>query len=288
MQKGVEIMKKNIIVSSVLTIISIILGCFMLFAELPEYEFFLIIEAISVLLFSIAVVTVIFSYVLLKKQSPKVKTGYKIVVLFLVIITTLYIPCAFISCHDEYTPEIQYVNNKDYIQKFLPITDVDDIKTRDDLLQSTIGYTNYPGFSELGVVDMNINGRYDLVYTKSLNPVYNIRSILTTKYTLKTEAVNGEWVSDIYNINGTKVHIYSNRKDMVGCISNYGNKMTVFITNYKDFFVSEEAFAEYLCEQYKLIDECLTSQIFRDEPWYNVPFYINALNELYEDSEYFA
>lgn len=288
LKQGVEIMKKGIIISSVLTIISLVLGCFMLFAELPEYEFFLIIEAISVLLFSIAVVTVIFSYALLKKQCTKMKTGYKIVVLFLIVITALYIPCAFISCHDEYTPEMQYVNNKDYIQKFLPITDVNEIKTRDDLLQSSIGYTNYPGFSELYVVDMNINGRYDLVYTKSLNPVYNIRSIITTNLTLKAEAINGDWVSDIYNINGTKVHIYTNEKDMVGCISYYGNMLTVFVTNYKEFFISEEAFAEYLCEQYKLIDENLTAQIFRDEPWYNVPFYINALTEPYEDSKYFA
>lgn len=75
---------------------------------------------------------------------------------------------------------------------------------------------------------------------------------------------------------------------MVGCISYYGNMLTVFVTNYKEFFISEETFAEYLCEQYKLIDENLIAQIFRDEPWYNVPFYINALTEPYEDSKYFA
>lgn len=281
-------MKKGIIISSVLTLVSIILGCYMLFAELPEYEYFLIIEAIAVLLFAIAVVTIIFSAVLLKTTHPsRVKTGYKFVVLFLIIITVMYIPCAYISCYDEYTPEMQYVNNDEYIQQFLPITDVSEIETRDDLLKSIIMYTNYPCFSELAVGDKSGFDSYKLVYTKSLNPVYNLRGILGIKFTLKAEAVNGDWNSDIYNINGTKVHVYSNSKDMYGYISNYGNIMTVFINNCKEMFASEEVFAEFISKQYKLADECLTSQCFRDEPWYNVPFYVKALTEPYEDTGYF-
>lgn len=283
-----NIMKKSIIISSVLMLVSVILGCYMLFAEIPEYEYFLIIEAVAVLLFAITVVTLIFRAVLLKtEQSSRVKTGYKFIVLFLIIITVLYIPCAFISCYDEYTPEMQYVNNEEYIQQFLPITDISEIETRDDLLRSMILYTNYPGFSELAVVDMHGFDRYELVYTKSLNPVYNLRSILGIKYTLMTESINGDWISDIYNINGTEVHVYSNSKDMYGYINNYGNIMSVLKHNCREIFTSEEAFAEYISKQYVLADECLSSMCFRDAPWYDVPFYVNALTEPYEDIEYF-
>lgn len=264
-------------------LISFVLGCCMLFAEIPEYEYFLIIEAISILLFSISFATISLGVVLKKtQQSSNIKKVYKIIVLFLVVITVLYIPMAFISCYDEYTPEKDYIENKEYIQKFLPISDVTEIKTRDDLLQSMILYTNYPGYSELSVVDMHLDNRYDLLYISSLNPVYNLRAVCQMKFTLKTEAVNGEWTESIYNVDGVKVYVYSNSKDMLGCIKNYGRIITIFTENCKDIFKTESDFAEYIYEQYQLSNECVTSKCFRDAPWYDIPFYVKALSEPYE------
>lgn len=276
-------MKKRIIISAVLTFVSVVLCCYMLFAEIPEYEYFLAIEAISVLLFAISLVTLMFSVILKKtEQSAGAKKVYKIIVLFLIIITVLYIPIAFISCYDEYTPEKFYVDNKEYIQQYLPVSDVNEIETRDDMLRSLIMYTNYPGFSEFSVVDRQGFDRYYLIYTKSLNPVYNLRAVLNIKLILITESINEEWTESIYSIDGTKVFIYSNSNDRLGYIKNYGRIIMIHTEDCNDMFVTESDFAKYICEQYKLSDECVTSKCFRDAPWYDIPFYVKALSEPYE------
>lgn len=281
-------MKKGIIISSALTFVSVVLGCYMCFAKIPEYPYFLIIETISILFFAIAVVTLVFGAMMSKAtDSARLKKIYGAIVSALVAVAVLYTPCAFISSYNGYIPEMHYINNTDYVQQFLPITDISEIKTKDDLLQSAIIYSTYPGFSELVVCDINGFDRYDLVYTKSLNPVYNLRGILGIRSTLITESVNGDWESDKYNIDGNAIHVYSNRKAMYGYIKNYGNIMTVMVNNCNEIFTSNEDFAEYIFNQYELADECLTSQHFRDAPWYDAPFYIKAWTEHYTEMEYF-
>ncbi len=275
-------MKKNFIISAVLTLIDLILGCYMLFAQLPEYEYFLIIEVISILLFAVAVTTLVVGLLLPKtNNSCRLKKAYITIVSVLVVSAVLYTPCAFISCYEEYTPEVHYIENGDYIQQFLPLIDINEVKTRDDLFNSIIMYTDYPGFSHLTVCNRTGLKNYEMKFTKSLNPIYNLRNAFDVMNTCYTSEKNN------YIIRGTKVCVYSDIDNLYGYINRYGKCITISASNCKADFISENAFAEYVCEQFELADTCVTSKCFRDAPWYDIGYYIKALSEPYESSEYF-
>lgn len=263
-------------------------GCYMFFAELPEYEYFLIIEVISVLFFVIAVLTFVF-FILLPKvtNTNRLNKIYFFIISSLIAISILYIPCAFISCYDEYTPEMHYIENREYIQQFFPFKNVAEITTKKDLNNSRIMYTNYPGFSKLIVGDIDGVKFYKMEFTKTLNPIYNLREAFNIIFTLNFTTYYDFDQSKEITINEKKIKIYISDDDVFGYINNYGKCVTVVAENCRGEFSSDKEFAEFVYNQYVLSDECTTSKVFRDKPWYDVLYYVNMLSEPYKPTEYF-
>lgn len=284
---------KKVLVSLIICcfFMSIILICPIIFLDSIDYFTVMVAEICSLLVLLIAIVATGCYYMLLKTLNKKlVKKSFVAILCGLIAIVGAYSFCVFISAYDMHIPEDYYINEPDYIQKFLPFGDVEDIKDYDDLMDSSVMYTNHPGYTKIEVVCNK--KQYMMRYVQSLNPAYFIKHKLSVAKTLNASKLylfqpEFDNVVTVY-IDDVIIEVYTGDNDIYASAEKFGNYITVMAENCRYEYEDEQAFAELVYEQFALAEDCAKRQIFRDKPWYDIAYYIKRLKEPYVNIEYFS
>lgn len=276
------------IASIVLFLTSVILNLSLLFIDSLEFEHALIVISLSTLLFAVSVLLLVLGKIIVNAENEKkVKRFFAVVIASINCFVLLFTACAFITCYDSYTPKDLYFTDRDYIQSFFPVKDIADIKTRDDLNDGCLEYSNFPGSTNIKVYSYDKPLSYEMNYISTLNPILKLRYITKTFYYTHFDPYGLSENYSEYVFDNLKIKVYSDNYRMFAYVEKSTELLSVLVNHYESKFATQEEFAEMVNGQIELLSHKDYSNKFRERPWYDILFYLREWNEPYEESKYF-